>query len=83
MKDNVIKVPMVDVQAANIEQIGHHAKEQILAVKFLNGTLYYYLDIPREHYEKMLVAPSIGSYMHRNIKGNFRYTRIHLRDKGW
>ncbi len=71
-----IPVEMVEVEASNVSKIGYNDKEKILGVEFNNETLYYYLDIPKEHYDEMLKCKSIGSYMHRNIKGNFRYIRV-------
>lgn len=73
---NEIKVDMVAVKSANVASIGHNAIEQILALEFINDTLYYYLDVPRYHYDELLRVPSIGSYLHRNLKGHYRYVRI-------
>ena len=42
VKIDEINVLMVSVNSFNIAKIGHNAKEKILAVEFLNDTLYYY-----------------------------------------
>lgn len=81
---NDIKISIVKVKSSNVQGIGYHDKYQILAIQMNNGKLFYYLDIPKKHYEGLLRCnqgnideiKSIGSYLHRNIKGYYRYTLI-------
>ena len=71
-----IKIEMIHVSASNVAQIGFHEEYQITAIEMLNGCLYYYLDTPKEEFEGLKNSPSIGSYLHRNYKGTYRYIRI-------
>jgi hypothetical protein len=76
MQIDEINVDMVPVESSNVAKIGYNEKETILAFEMQDGNLYYYLDVPKLHYDNLLICASIGSYMHRNIKGNYRYIRI-------
>ena len=67
---------MISVKSPNVAKLGYDEENSILAIEFLNNTRYLYLDIPKKHFDNLLKTPSIGSYLHRNIKGNFRYVRI-------
>ena len=78
-----IKIELVKVDSSNVAGIGYHDEFQIMSVEMLNGIIYYYLDIPKKHFTEMTKQnkgrwniKSIGSYLHRNVKGNYRYIRI-------
>ncbi len=83
MKDNVVKIERIQVESSNVASLGYHDERKIMALEMLNGVIYYYLDIPKEHFTEMtnpkgdgVCHPAIGSYLHRNIKGKYRFTRI-------
>lgn len=67
---------MQPVSSSNVQSIGYDENTQILYVRFLNGTMYSYSNVPYVIYEQLLNAPSVGSYMHRNIKDRYPYERI-------
>jgi hypothetical protein len=69
-------VEMISVSSSNIESLGYDEQNQIAYVRFLNGTLYIYKDVPKHEYDALLNAPSIGSYLHRNYKNVYHYERI-------
>jgi hypothetical protein len=71
-----IKVDMVSVESSNVAYIGYNTEAVILAIQMINGSLYYYLDVPIVVYEELLKSKIIGSYLCRNIKGKYRYVRI-------
>jgi hypothetical protein len=70
------QIEMIPVSSSNVESIGYDASTQTLQVKFLNGGLYLYRNVPPMIYEQLSVAPSIGSYLNRNIKGSYPYEKI-------
>jgi hypothetical protein len=47
-----------------------------MEIKFKNGAIYQYLDFTKECWDRLIVAVSIGSFLHREVKGNFRYCRV-------
>ena len=67
---------MIAVSSSNVESIGFDSSTETLFVRFLNGSLYEYKNVPIMVYEQLIAAPSIGSYMHRNIKGVYPVERI-------
>lgn len=67
---------MINVSSSNIESVGYDEQNQLVYVRFINGTLYIYKEVPKYEYEALLNAPSIGSYLHRNYKNIYTYERI-------
>ena len=67
---------MIPVSSSNVESIGYDPETQILHVKFIGGSLYQYLNVPQIEYDQLINAPSIGSYLNRNIKGLYAYQKI-------
>lgn len=61
--------PMVDVDSSNIAQLGHDSAAKKLHVLLKDGTHCVYLDVPVDVYDELREAPSIGSYLNRNVKG--------------
>jgi len=83
MKDLFIKIKMVTVDSSNINGVGYHSKRKIMAVRMNNDTIYNYIDVPKKIYTEMMDCynnnidiSSIGSYLHRHVKGNYRYVRV-------
>lgn len=70
-------VEMINVASSNVASIGYDETNQILYVRFItNNALYIYKGVPIGEFEGLRNAPSIGSYLHRNIKNLFPYERI-------
>lgn len=65
---------MIKVDSSNIAEIGY--EKEILTVVFCNGSVYEYYNIPEKTFKDLLNAESHGSYLAKNIKGHFKYTRI-------
>jgi len=80
-----IKVDMVDVDSSNVSKIGYNDEWIVLAVEMINGNLFYYLDVPKIHYNELLKCntnigryeiKSIGSYLRLNLYGSYRFIQI-------
>ena len=69
-------VEMYEVSSSNVDAIGYDETNQTLYIRFLNNTLYIYKGVPVDEFEGLRNAPSIGSYLHRNIKNLYPYERI-------
>ena len=63
------------IQSSNISAAGHDEKENILAIKFKDGALYHYHDVPKDVYETLIGAKSVGSHFHSTIKGNYKHSK--------
>jgi hypothetical protein len=64
------------VTSSNIASIGYDNGSETLEIEFLNGSLYQYFDIPEHVYEELMAADSHGQYLARNIKGNYRFSKV-------
>lgn len=60
----------------NVEYTLFYEAKGIMEIKFKNGAIYQYLDFTKECWDRLIVAVSIGSFLHREVKGNFRYCRV-------
>ena len=70
------EIVLIDVVSSNVEKIGYDPGSQTLRVRFLNGSMYDYKNVPMMEFEQLQNAQSVGSYLNRNIKGNYAYERI-------
>lgn len=69
-------IEMQEVSSSNVAFVGYDDRTQTLYVGFLNGSTYIYKNVPYGEYNNLLHAPSVGSYLHRNIKNIYAYERI-------
>jgi len=66
---------MVYVDSSNVEAVGYDDDAQELHVQFLSGGYYTYHDVPRSVFDDLLYAPSKGSFLNREVKGRFAYSK--------
>jgi len=71
-----LDMDMEDGNSSNIGQFGHDEKSEILQVEFKNGGVYQYFDVPRHVYDGMVSSDSRGQFLHANIKGEYRYSKV-------
>lgn len=67
---------MHEVSSSNISRVGYDSDTQTLQVEFKDGAVYQYFDVPENVFQDLLTAGSAGSYLHQNIKGAYRYSRV-------
>lgn len=66
---------MIYVDSSNVEAIGYDDATQELHVRFLSGGYYVYSEVPRHVFDDLMSAPSKGSFLNREIKGVYHYTK--------
>lgn len=69
-------VKMVDVKSSNIDKVGYIPETKVLHVLFKNGGHYAYHGVDPELHEQLMKAPSVGSFIHNNIKGRHETKKI-------
>ncbi len=74
--NNNYGVEMIDVSSSNVSSIGYKLATQTLYIKFENGSLYAYRDVPSMQFDCLKVASSKGIYLNRNIKKLYKYERL-------
>ena len=57
------------VSSSNVDAVGYDEGSQTVRVWFLDGSVYDYRNVNILEYEALRDAPSVGSYLHRNYKG--------------
>lgn len=65
----------VFVKSSNIVSAGYNTTQCILYLKFHNGSIYRYFNVPRVIFDELLRAESHGRYVNRNICNSFTYER--------
>ena len=66
---------MIYVDSSNVEAIGYEEEARELHVRFVSGGYYIYQDVPRQVFDGLLNAPSKGSFLNREIKGVYQFTK--------
>lgn len=62
------------VASSNIESIGY--ENGTMEVKFRNGGLYRYKNVPGDVHERMVAAPSAGKFLGKEIRGKFDFSKV-------
>ena len=66
----------ISVSSSNIRSIGYEASSLTLEVEFKSGSVYQYMGVPKNEYEALVNAASIGRHLNSNIKGRYRYVEV-------
>lgn len=66
---------MIYVDSSNVEAIGYDDDIQEMHVQFVSGICYIYHDVPREIFDQLMNAPSKGSFLNREVKGVYQFTK--------
>lgn len=64
------------IESPNIQETRYNFSENTLEVVYKNHHKYLYRDVPITVWSDLLDAKSIGSFLHRYIKGNYSYVQI-------
>lgn len=69
---------MTPVSSSNIESVGYDKKTKTLRIRFKDGSLYEYFDVPEHIHQGLLHPPdgSTGKFFHANVKGVYTYVRL-------
>ena len=74
-------IEMTPVQSSNIHAVGYDLHSQTLSVQFkarggaAAGSIYEYIAVPPEVYERFMNAPSKGGWFAANIKNHYAARR--------
>ena len=69
-------IEMIPVSSSNVESIGYDPATETLRVRFNSGSTYEYKNVPVAEFEALRLAPSIGSYLNRNIKTSYPVEKV-------
>ena len=73
----ILTMELTSVKSSQISSIGYSDEHKVLAIEFIrNDALYYYADVEKEVFERMLEAESVGRFLGSEIKGKYEYERM-------
>ena len=59
-----------------MSSVGYDPNTAVLEVEFRSGSVYQYLDVPRDHYVALLGAASKGRFFNASLRPTFRCRRV-------
>lgn len=74
-------IALKPVQSSSLAAVGHDPATNTLAVRFTNGSVYHYADVPAAEAEALLASPSVGAYFAKKIRPAYRGTPIAAEDQ--
>jgi len=72
----VVTAAFQDVESSNLDAVEYDDDNSILRIEFHSGSVYEFYDVPREKYEDLLDAGSLGHYFYYNIRDKYHYQKI-------
>lgn len=63
-----------------IKTIGWNSLNKNLMVHFKSGSFWIYYNVPRKHYSKLIIAPSVGQYFNINIRDVYTSEKFNIKD---
>lgn len=66
----------IATQSRDIAIIGYDKKAATLEITFRSGGVYHYTGVPEEVYQKLMSAPSQGTFFSETIKHHYPYKKI-------
>lgn len=66
----------ISVDSSNLDAIRYLTDQSILEIRFKDGSVYQYSDVPQYEYDELLNASSKGTYANQNIYKRYTGHRI-------
>lgn len=63
------------VVSSNLRSVGYDEATHTLEIEFQNGRVYRYIEVPREVYEGLMGADSLGRYFNEYVRDAYPYSR--------
>lgn len=64
-----------DVESSNVARVGYDEQTYTLGVEFHGGEVYHYYEVPKSLFDKLCKAKSVGGFLNKEIKGQYRYAK--------
>lgn len=64
------------VESSLLGSVGYDAVRRVLEVELTNGRVYRYTDVPREEYEALPSAPSLGACFNAHVPDGYAYRQV-------
>lgn len=67
---------MPELKSSNLSSADYDPQKRRMTIRFQNGSVYRFDNIPEFHYNNLLKAKSPGRYFHSRINGTFQGDRL-------
>ena len=64
------------VSSSNIKSVGYDLDSTLLEIEFHDGSIYQYSSVPQDVYKALMAAASLGSFLHKHIRGKYSYHKV-------
>jgi len=64
------------VSSSNLESVGYDPDSAMLEIEFHDGSIYQYSGVPQDVHTALMAAASLGSFLHKHIKGKYPYKKV-------
>lgn len=62
--------------SSQVTKVGYNEETKILTITFKTGKSYEYYDVPKDIFDSMLTAESIGKYLNQFVKPFYKYKAL-------
>lgn len=69
-------IRMMNVESSMFTELGYDKTNQSLLVRYTNGVLYQYFEVPEYLWNDMQAADSMGSFFSKNIREEYRFEKL-------
>lgn len=77
MKTELPPIPLNPTKSSTVTAVGYDEGTKRLAVQFrAGGATYHYQDVPKELFDKLGKAESLGKFVGANIAKQFNHVKI-------
>ncbi len=67
---------MTAVDSASVAKVGYDEATKTLAVAFHGASIYHYEGVPKDVFDGLMKAKSIGKHLQANVVGKYKHKRI-------
>jgi hypothetical protein len=71
-----LRIPRLPVESSSLASVGYDDGRRILAIEFRSGEIFHYSDIDADLALELVHAPSIGTFYHMRIRGQFHGAKM-------
>ncbi len=64
------------VSSSNLVSVGYNPDSETLEVEFKSGLIYEYYNVPQFMHERLMQAPSIGTFFNAEIRNCFAASKV-------
>ena len=66
----------VPVKSSHIATVAYDAPTKVMEIKFTNGDLHRFENVPPEVHQRLISAESVGTFFHKYVRPNFTSNKV-------